>query len=116
MLKKAEELTKEIKEGFRGGKGSVELTYLFKQEETYGKNAKLIVKLTLQSGCSIGLHAHTNDEEIFYILKGKGLLNDNGTEKEVTVGDTVLTGGGQTHALENISNEPLEVLATILVC
>lgn len=116
MLKKAEELTKEIKEGFRRGKGSVELTYLFKQDETYSKAAKLIAKLTLQPGCSIGLHAHTEDEEIFYILKGNGQINDNGVERKVTVGDTVLTGGGETHSLENVGNKPLEVLATILVC
>ena len=37
-------------------------------------------------------HEHIDEEEIYFILKGKGLVNDNGNEQEVTVGDAVLTG------------------------
>lgn len=115
MIRRAEEMIKEIREQMRGGKGYVEVTHLFKKDELRGKSsARLIAKLTLNSGCSIGLHPHENDEEIFYVIKGKGRVDDNGKTYDVSVGDATLTGGGETHSIENIGDEPLEVLAVIL--
>jgi mannose-6-phosphate isomerase-like protein (cupin superfamily) len=114
MIRKAEDMFKEIKEQMRGGKGSVEITHMFKQEELKGK-ARLCAKLTLNPGCSIGLHEHSNEEEIFYVIKGKGLINDNGSTMEVSVGDAILTGGGATHSVENNGTESLELLAVILL-
>lgn len=114
MIKKAQEMAREIKEQMRGGKGSVEILHIYKQEELKGK-ARLCAKITLQSGCSIGLHQHDNEEEIFYLIRGKGRVNDNGTEKEVAAGDAILTGGGATHAVENTGDEPLEMMAVILL-
>ncbi len=114
MIRRADEMFKEIKEQMRGGSGAVEITHLFKEDELTGK-ARLVAKITINPGCSIGLHEHTNEEEIFYIIKGKGKINDNGTIKEVSVGDSILTGGGAAHSVENNGDEPLEMLAVILL-
>jgi len=114
MIKRAEQMIKEIKEQMRGGKGSVEITHIFKQDELKGK-ARLCAKITINPGCSIGLHEHVNEEEIFYIIKGKALIDDNGTKQEAGPGDAILTGGGATHAVENTGNEPLEMMAVILL-
>ncbi|MDD2401154.1 MAG: cupin domain-containing protein [Clostridia bacterium] len=114
MLRKADEMIKEIREQMRGGKGHVEVNHIFKKDELHGKAARLIAKLVLNPGCSIGIHPHENDEEIFYVLKGKGLVDDNGSSFEVSVGDATLTGGGETHSIESTGDEPLEVIAVIL--
>lgn len=114
MIKNANEMISEIKNQMRGGKGSVELTHILKQDEIKGK-ARLIARITLNSGCSIGLHEHVAEEEIFYIINGKGIVNDNGTEREVSAGDAVLTGNGGSHSIENKENMPLQFLAVILV-
>ncbi len=114
MFRRAEEMIKEIKEQMRGGKGSVEVTHIFRQNELRGK-ARLVARLIINPGCSIGLHEHVNEEEIFYVIKGKGLIEDNGEKREVNLGDAVLTGGGAVHAVENTGGEPLELLAVILI-
>ncbi|MCX8131625.1 MAG: cupin domain-containing protein [Clostridia bacterium] len=114
MIRKADEMVKEIKEQMRGGKGSVEITHIFKQDELTGK-ARLCAKITINPGCSIGLHEHVNEEEIFYVIKGKGIIDDNGIQKEVFEGDSILTGGGAAHSVENNGTEPLEMLAVILL-
>ena len=114
MIKRQNEMVKEIKEQMRGGKGSVEITHIFMQNELKGK-ARLCAKITINPGCSIGLHEHVNEEEIFYIIKGKGTLDDNGVTREVAQGDSVLTGGGATHSIENTGGETLEMLAVILL-
>lgn len=114
MIKKSNEMIKEVKEQMRGGKGTVELLHIFKQDELTGK-ARLCAKITINPGCSIGLHEHVNEEEIFYILKGNGIVEDNGVKKEISAGDAILTGGGATHSAENTGNEPLEMMAVILL-
>lgn len=107
-------MEKEIKEKLRDGKGSVEIANIFKPGEMKGKS-RLCAKITINPGSSIGLHEHVNEEEIYYIIKGKGLVVDNDTSYEVGVGDGVLTCGGETHSIENIGTEPLELVAVILL-
>jgi mannose-6-phosphate isomerase-like protein (cupin superfamily) len=103
----------EVRERMRGGEGSVEIRHVFRTEELRGK-ARLMARLCLRKGCSIGFHRHENEEEIFYILSGAGIVNDNGRATPVGPGDAVLTGGGDGHAIENREEEPLELMAVIL--
>ena len=116
MIKRSSIMEREIKESMRGGNGSVELIHVFKKEELKG-NARLCARIILQPGCSIGLHEHVNEEEIYYIISGKGIVNDNGNTQEVLPGDSVITGGGAFHSIENDINclEPLELMAVILL-
>lgn len=114
MIKSYAQMERELKENMRGGKGTVELVHIFKKEELKG-NARLCAKIILQAGCSIGLHEHINEEEIYYIISGKGEVNDNGNIKEVSTGDSVITGDGAYHSIENTGHEPLELMAVILL-
>lgn len=114
MVKRAKDMEMEIREQMRGGKGQVEILHVFKKEELKGK-VRLCAKITINPGCSIGLHEHINEEEIFYILNGRGIVDDNGTRKEVAAGDAILTGGGASHSIENTGSEPLEIMAVILL-
>ena len=114
MIRRAGDMIKEIKELMRGGKGSVEIMHIFKQDELKGK-ARLCAKITIEPGSSIGLHQHSDEEEIFYIINGKGIVNDNGNISEFRKGDSILTGNGASHSIESIGDEPLEMLAVILL-
>jgi len=114
MIKRANEMVKEIKEQMRGGKGSVEILHIFKKEELKGK-ARLCAKITIDPGSSIGLHQHENEEEIFYVIQGKATINDNGDLSEVKAGDSIITGNGASHAVENTGDTPLEMIAVILL-
>lgn len=106
-------MIKELRHEMRGGKGNVELLHIFKQDEMTGK-ARLFARITLNPGCSIGMHKHENEEEIFYVLSGKGTLNDNGNITELSPGDASLTGNGSSHSIENNGSEPLVFIAAIL--
>lgn len=114
MIKKANEMVTDLKHQMRGGNGTVEMTHIFKQDELTGK-ARLFAKITLNPGCSIGLHNHEAEEEIYYIIKGKAIVNDNGNISEVTAGDAVLTGNGAFHYIENKEEEPIVMIAVILL-
>ncbi|MDP4182809.1 MAG: cupin domain-containing protein [Bacillota bacterium] len=114
MIKRSSDMITEIKEQMRGGKGSVNITHIFKQNEINGKS-RMIARITLKPGCSIGFHEHVNEEEIYYIVKGKALVDDNGEKHELNQGDASLTLGGESHSIENIGEEDLEFVAVILL-
>lgn len=97
-----------------GGKGAVEISPLFEKGEYKGK-ARLIAQITLNPGCSIGEHAHEGEDEIYFFISGKGIVNDNGVIHEVTAGDSVLTGNGAYHSVENTGDEPLVLMAVIIL-
>ena len=114
MIKRAEELKKDIKTLFEG-KGDVQILHVLDMDQFEGKG-RLFARMTLAPGSSIGFHQHNNDFETYYVLKGEGIVNDNGTIIKVAVGDVVYTPNGQTHSIENDASNTcdLEFMALIL--
>jgi mannose-6-phosphate isomerase-like protein (cupin superfamily) len=113
LIRASNEMTVELRENMRGGKGTITIKHLFKQEELTGK-ARLVAEVTIPAGGSIGFHNHDQEEEIFYIISGQGRVVDQGETRDVAPGDAILTGGGKGHAVENIGAEPLVMVAVIL--
>ena len=98
----------------RGGNGETEMRkILLGADEMYGKG-RMFNEMILAPGNSIGEHAHSGDNEIFYFLSGEGEYNDNGTVVTVRPGDTVVCNDGETHSLKNTGKEPLRFIALIL--
>ena len=98
----------------RNGNGLVHFKDIANQDELYN-HARLFSHLTVNPGCSIGTHTHEHETEFFYILKGEGLFHDNGVDVKVHPGDVCATGYGAEHSMENISDEPLEFVALIML-
>jgi mannose-6-phosphate isomerase-like protein (cupin superfamily) len=97
----------------RNGKGLVHVKDLTDEAGLYHHGRKF-AHMTVGPGCSIGYHAHNHETEFYYILQGEGVFNDDGTEVVVHAGDICATGYGQSHSLENHSQEPLELIALIV--
>ncbi len=112
MIIRGTSSTKEKKLDFKGGKGEFTIGYLFKDESRESGTTKIMV-VELPPESSIGYHQHIDDEEIYYILSGKGLANDNGNITEVQSGDVMITRKGEYHGMENRSKETLTFLAII---
>lgn len=113
MIKRADEMQSEIRHKMRGGEGAVRIEHIFAKEEL-NSSTRLCARITLEPGSSIGYHEHIAEEEIFYIISGTAEIDDNGTKKEVGPGDAVLTGNGAGHAVRNIGQDNLEMLAVII--
>lgn len=113
MIKRSSEMESDFKEKEQGGKGSVEIMHIFKPEELKG-NAKLCAVIRIEPGCSIGYHQHTDEEEIFFIMRGEAEIIDDGEKTSLTRGDSHLLRSGSYHSIENTGKELLEVMALIL--
>ena len=96
MIRKAADCKKEYREHMRDGNGIVEITNFATPEELNNKG-RLFANITLNPGCSIGYHVHEKDSELFYIMKGQVLYNDNGEECVLSAGDVMLCPAGTGH-------------------
>lgn len=114
MIQRAGNMDLEVREQMKGGKGAVEVTHLLRQIQLKGK-CRFFGSMLIKPGCSIGLHRHENEEEIYYIIKGEGTAEDNGIKQPVKAGDVILTGNGASHSIENTGSIDLEVLGVILL-
>lgn len=113
MIRKASDCKKEYRETMRGGNGTVEITNFASPEELNNKG-RLFANITLKPGCSIGYHVHEKDSELFYLMKGQALYNDNGVEVSVSAGDVMLCPAGTGHAIANNGEEDAELCAVIV--
>ncbi|RNC97257.1 cupin domain-containing protein [Lysinibacillus halotolerans] len=59
---------------------------------------------------TIGYHAHSNNEEIYFILEGEGEMIVNGTEFLVKKGDIVINSQYSSHGLRNIGSKDIKLL------
>lgn len=113
MIRRSEEKIIETKKLF-GGAGEAEMHKILNgADEMYGKG-RVFNHVLLRPGCEVGWHVHHGDGETYYILKGRGLYNDNGTSVEVGPGDVTFVDDGEGHALLNNGKEDLEAIALIL--
>jgi mannose-6-phosphate isomerase-like protein (cupin superfamily) len=73
-------------------------------------NLKLIFrKRALKPGSGIGLHEQKEDE-IYYVLSGKGSMTLDGKTVEITPGTAVLTRTGSSHSLKQVGGEDLVIM------
>jgi len=73
-------------------------------------NLKLVFrKRALKPGSGIGLHEQ-HEDEIYYVLSGKGVMTLDGKTVEVTPGTAVLTRTGSSHSLKQTGDEDLVIL------
>ncbi len=116
MIKRAQDLKTEIREHMRGGGGQVEIVHLLEPGD-YNGQARLCAKITLNKGCSIGFHDHVGEEEIFYLLSGEAVVTEgpDRTERPLRAGDVAVTVSGQGHAIRNDNEQPVVLVALILL-
>lgn len=113
MIIERKQLVTEVREHMRGGDGSAALHTVPQQLLASGTRMSAIIEL--DSGCSIGAHAHEKETEVFHFISGSGQVDDNGTIRDVRAGDTMVTGGGASHAVRNTGSDTLRFFAIIIL-
>ena len=98
----------------QNGKGLIHIKDLTDKEGLYG-HGRMFAHVTVDPGCSIGYHNHEHETEFYYIIKGEAVFNDDGKEVIVHAGDSCATGDGHYHGLENRTEEPVELIALIVM-
>lgn len=113
MVIKGADMQSELREAMRGGPGQVDIVHIAGADCLPAKS-RLFSLVTLEKGCGIGAHAHSGETEMFYVLEGEGVIDDNGEMKPFQKGDCNVCGGGATHAVTNVQDAPLRMIAVII--
>lgn len=66
-------------------------------------------KRAMKPGSAIGYHLQTEDE-IYYILSGKGSMTIDNKTFDVGPGDAILTRTGSSHGLKQVGNDDLVLM------
>lgn len=103
-----------IIEKMAGGPGYLKRTDLIESNADIFNSGRTFAHIVLEKDCGVGYHIHNGDGEIYYILKGEGEYNDNGTVVTVKAGDVTHTLPGEGHGITNVKDEPMEMIALIL--
>jgi mannose-6-phosphate isomerase-like protein (cupin superfamily) len=69
-----------------------------------------LAEATLLPGAATEAHRHPTTEEIYYILRGAGLMRVEAEERAVGPGDGILIPPGSLHQIRNTGPEPLVFL------
>lgn len=109
----AKERTVQRVEHANGGAGHLLKEMLLDQEEM-GAGCRMFARVVLEAGCELGYHEHHGETETYYILQGRGLYSDNGTELVVEPGDVTFCRDGYGHGMKNAGDEDLIFIALIL--
>lgn len=100
-------------EGLAGGKGIAYVYHVVSETELLG-HGRLYARVVLKPNSSVGYHQHVDETEPYLILKGNGVFIDNdGRRIDVGPGDVCTIEVGESHGLENNSDDDLEFMALI---
>ena len=92
---------------FKGGEGQVVVRKF--DDPVMGA----VVQLTLPVGASIGLHTHTGNFEVVYVLSGSGRCVDDGAEYPIAAGMCHYCPEGHSHSIINTGDEDLALLGVL---
>ena len=98
--------TQTLKRSPRNHRGG-QVSYLLLKEEQSGSRNLAITWVEGAPGSRQGLHAHPDSEQVYVIVRGRGVMTVDEEEKEVSAGTLVLVPPGAGHAILNTGDEPL---------
>jgi len=114
MITKNINVIKEERSNMRGGKGTITIEHWFTPSD-FGAKVRLCCRMIIPPGASLGTHVHENEDEVYIVLAGSGLIEENGEWVPIATGDAILTGHNGSHGVENNSEQPL-VIAAMISC
>ena len=108
-----EDFIKDPRENMRGGKGVTLIEHI--QKDGLPEKCRLMAKITLEPGCSIGHHVHEKETEYYIITRGEATVNDDGELVPCKAGDVIVTPDGFGHSIVNTGTETMEMIAVIIL-
>ncbi|MDX9871235.1 MAG: cupin domain-containing protein [Clostridia bacterium] len=114
MLRLRKDQRTEYRENSFGGRGTVEIRHLIEPADHTNSHLRLLAKITLQPGVTVGEHSHEGITESIYILEGRAIYND-GAERLLEPGDAAVVSESDRQSIRCAEDTPLTYLAVIVL-
>lgn len=109
MIKNYLTADRQLQQSSHGGNGPVELFEIW-QKANFRSDIDFIDRVVVPPGTTIGFHQHGNNEEMYVVLAGEGLMRIEDDEVPIKTGDMVLNPAGGRHGLTNTSGQDIDLL------
>jgi len=87
----------------RGG----QLSYLLLDRGQFGSSRLSVTWVEGKPGSEQQIHAHEANEQVYVIVRGRGLMRVDDEQEPVEAGDLVFIPPKTDHAIRNVGDEPL---------
>ena len=87
----------------RGG----QLSYLLLDRGQFGSSRLSVTWVEGKPGSEQQIHAHEANEQVYVIVRGRGLMRVGDEQESVEAGDLVFIPPKTDHAIRNVGDEPL---------
>lgn len=71
-----------------------------------------VVVMNVRPGEDIGKETHTDNDQVLYLVSGKGTVQLDGVETEYNPGDCVLVPAGTEHNFTTVGENPMKIITT----
>ncbi|NQZ05808.1 MAG: cupin domain-containing protein [Algicola sp.] len=92
-----------------GGVGTIDVQKVFRRKDFKGA-WDFALRVVMPPNTSMGIHEHGQNEEMYIILSGEGLMTIEDKQHRVGKGDMILNSPGGSHGLFNDSEAEIELL------
>ena len=96
-------------ESSHDGSGPVDLYEIWGKED-FASKVDFIDRVVVPPGSTIGFHRHGDNEEMYIVLEGNGLMKVEDDDVRVKKGDMILNPRGGSHGLVNDSSGNIDIL------
>ncbi len=76
-----------------------------------GKHTQIVV-MHINPGEDIGLETHPDNDQVLYLVSGKGEVVLNDEKSEFNEGDAVLVPAGTEHNFTTVGDAPMKIITT----
>lgn len=83
----------------------------FRKVIVNGKHTQVVI-MNILPGEDIGKEIHTENDQVLYLVSGKGEVWLDGQTSDFNPGDCVLVPAGIEHNFTTIGNEPMKIITT----
>src|SRR4030042_867348 len=77
---------------------------------SFASNWAFVDHLLIPAGASVGRHFHSGVDEIYLVIKGKGVVHVNDEIADIAYGDAVPVRVGEINSFESTATDPLEMI------
>lgn len=109
IISVSKKAVREVQKRCHGGKGQILFREVFNKRD-FESNLQHLHETVISPKSTIGIHLHTGNEEIYYILEGNGIYLSDTKTYHVHQGDAVVVHSGGKHALNNTTDKELKIL------
>jgi mannose-6-phosphate isomerase-like protein (cupin superfamily) len=86
-------------------------SYLLLTKGQFGSRTLTITWVNCEPGGEQQMHAHKTEEQVYVIVRGRGMMKAGDDEREVHPGSLVFIPPGTQHAIRNTGDEALTFIS-----